>query len=129
MNGRGINQIIGSLKPNGFMIKSELNKKLLVESIISVIRGNKFFGKAVTSTQKLLAYNTKLVDNNMDNIDLKIIYHISNGENTNSLTEFIPLSLSSIERRKSKIKDILCLNSKSSDSELIKVAKAARLIL
>lgn len=129
MNGRGIHQIIGSLKPNGFMIKSELNKKLLVESIISVIRGNKFFGKAVTSTQKLLAYNTKLVDNNMDNIDLKIIYHISNGENTNSLTEFIPLSLSSIERRKSKIKDILCLNSKSSDSELIKVAKAARLIL
>ena len=59
---------------------------------------------------------------NWDNHDSKILQLIEQGIKTINLPNFIPLSLSAIEKRKSNIKKQLIMES-GSDKELIDVAK------
>jgi len=59
---------------------------------------------------------------NWDDNDSKILQLIAQGIKTINLPDFIPLSLSSIEKRKANIKKQLILNS-GSDKELIDIAK------
>lgn len=59
---------------------------------------------------------------NWDNYDNEILILISQGVKTINLPNYIPLSMSAIEKRKANIKDQL-LKGKGSDKDLVSKAK------
>lgn len=113
-----VNQIYKSIKPEGFIAKSDINYKCFPEIFKNIEKNEVFLSKSIKEAKKIIIQKNI----NWDDHDSKILQLIAQGVKTTNLPEFIPLSLSSIEKRKANIKKQLILNS-GSDKELIDVAK------
>jgi len=103
MDNQRIHSIFRSLNPEGFLEKSSIKPKVLIEAVQNVIEGHKYF------TQSLSNRLQKVNEDEMhiDWLDRKILYYLSIGEKMKNLPKVVPLSMASIERRKRKIKIIL----------------------
>ena len=77
-----------------------------------------YFSQSIKWSQKIIIQKNI----NWDDYDSKILQFIAQGIKTNNLPNFIPLSLSAIEKRKANIKKQLILDN-GSDKDLIDVAK------
>jgi len=113
-----VNQIYKSVNPEGFIAKSDINYKCFPEIFQSIEKNEVHFSKSIKLSQKIMIQKNI----NWDDNDSKILQLIAQGIKTINLPDFIPLSLSSIEKRKANIKKQLILNS-GSDKELIDIAK------
>jgi hypothetical protein len=58
----------------------------------------------------------------IDQFDEQILFHISKGTKTSEMTQYIPISLSAIERRKINLKELLKVED-GSDVDLVREAK------
>lgn len=116
-NYRLIN-ILKTLKPDGLLLKNELTFKSLTEGVLNVINDVPFYSKPVLKLVRQHISN----DFNLDDIDRKILYHLSQGSKTKDLTEEVHLSLSGIESRKRRLNQIFN-NDKKSDKALLKLAR------
>ena len=113
-----VNQIYNRINPEGFIAKSDINYKFFTEMFQSIDRNEIYFSASIKNAQKILIENNI----NWDNHDSEILQLIEKGIKTINLPNFIPLSLSTIEKRKANIKKQLIMNS-GSDKELIDAAK------
>ena len=113
-----VNQILKSVNPEGFVAKSDINYKSFPEIFHSIERKQAYFSKSIEDSQKVMIQKNV----NWDKFDSKILQLISEGINTNQLPNYIPLSLSAIEKRKANIKKQLIFDS-GTDKQLIEVAK------
>lgn len=113
-----VNQIYKSVNPKGFIAKSDINYKCFPEIFQSIEKNEVYFSQSIKLSQKIMIQKNI----NWDDNDSKILQLIAQGIKTINLPDFIPLSLSSIEKRKANIKKQLILNS-GSDKELIDIAK------
>ena len=113
-----VNQIYNSIHPEGFIAKSDINYKLFPEVFESINKNEIYYSPSIKNAQKVMIQKNI----NWDNYDSKILQLIEQGIKTINLPNFIPLSLSAIEKRKSNIKKQLIMES-GSDEELIDVAK------
>lgn len=111
-----IENMINNIPHNGVLIKSDINKSLLIQAIFDVIDGHVFYSKTVERIYKRILKNNDILDEK----SVKIIYHLSRGVKTNQLPEYISLSLSAIEKRKKFIKVYFNVNT---DEELLLEAK------
>lgn len=113
-----VNRIIKKLNPNGFLSKNDMDYKGF-SKIIKLINNDKnYYSKSIIEAQKEFMF--KNLD--WDEHDSKILQLIAEGIKTKILPDYIPLSLSSIEKRKANLKKQLLFNG-GSDKELIKAAK------
>ena len=110
--------ILKTIKPNGLLLKSELNSQILIEGIFNVIYDIPFYSNPVLKLVRQHISN----DFNLDNVDRQMLYHLSLGTKTNKLPEIVHLSLAGIERRKRRLNQIFN-NEKKSDKALLKLAK------
>jgi DNA-binding NarL/FixJ family response regulator len=113
-----VNQIYKSVNPEGFIAKSDINYKCFPEIFQSIEKNEVYLSQSIKLSQKIMIQKNI----NWDDNDSKILQLIAQGIKTINLPNFIPLSLSSIEKRKANIKKQLILNS-GSDKELIDIAK------
>jgi DNA-binding NarL/FixJ family response regulator len=113
-----VNQIYKGINPEGFIAKSDLNYKCFPEMFQSIEKNEVYYSKSIKSSQKVMIQNNI----NWDDNDSKILQFIAQGIKTINLPNFIPLSLSTIEKRKANIKKQLILDN-GSDKDLIDVAK------
>ena len=113
-----VNQIYKSVNPEGFIAKSDINYKCFPEIFQSIEKNEVYFSESIKSSQKIMIQKHI----NWDENDSKILQLIAQGEKTINLPNFIPLSLSAIEKRKANIKKQLILEN-GSDKDLIDVAK------
>ena len=113
-----VNQIYKSVNPEGFIAKSDINYKCFPEIFQSIEKNEVYLSQSIKLSQKIMIQKNI----NWDDNDSKILQLIAQGIKTINLPDFIPLSLSSIEKRKANIKKQLILNS-GSDKELIDIAK------
>ncbi len=113
-----VNQIYSSFKPEGFIAKSDVNYKLFPEVFQSIASDQIYFSPSIKQAQKVMIQNNI----NWDNHDSKILQLIEKGIKTINLPNFIPLSLSTIEKRKANIKKQLIMDS-GSDKELLDAAR------
>ncbi|MCF6296667.1 MAG: hypothetical protein L3J08_01565 [Flavobacteriaceae bacterium] len=112
-----ISHIIKNIKPDGFILEKELDFTELQKVIVSVVNYKFYYSKTITKIiRKAKSYASIL-----DDLDTKIIYCISKGVKTKNLTEYIPKSLSTLEKRKQKIKEVLLFND-CTDEKLIEEA-------
>lgn len=118
-----VDQIIKGIKPEGFISKNDINFELFPIICKKIIEGDIFRSDTIIESQrKLFKENI-----NWDNHDNDILILISQGVKTVNLPDYIPLSMSAIEKRKANIKDQL-LNKKGSDKDLISKAKKLGLL-
>lgn len=113
-----VNQIFKSINPEGFISKNDINYKLFPEVFQSIASDETYFSQSIKQAQKVIIQNNI----NWDNHDSKILQLIEKGIKTINLPEFIPLSLSTIEKRKAIIKKQLIMDS-GSDKELLDAAR------
>ena len=113
-----VNQIYKSVKPEGFIAKSDINYKCFPEIFQSIEKNEIYMSQSIKLSQKIMIQKNI----NWDEYDSKILQLIAQGIKTINLPNFIPLSLSTIETRKANIKKQLVLNT-SSDKELIDIVK------
>ena len=113
-----VNQIYKGINPEGFIAKSDLNYKCFPDIFQSIEKNEVYFSQSIKWSQKIIIQKNI----NWDDYDSKILQFIAQGIKTNNLPNFIPLSLSAIEKRKANIKKQLILDN-GSDKDLIDVAK------
>jgi len=113
-----VNQIYKSVNPEGFIAKSDINYKCFPEIFQSIEKNEVYLSQSIKLSQKIMIQKNI----NWDDYDSKILQLISQGIKTINLPNFIPLSLSTIEKRKANIKKQLILDN-GSDKDLIDVAK------
>jgi DNA-binding NarL/FixJ family response regulator len=113
-----VNQILKSVNPEGFVAKSDINYISFPQIFHALERKQVYFSKSIEESQKVM--NQKNID--WDEYDSKILQLISEGIKTNQLPNYIPLSLSAIEKRKANIKKQLVFDS-GTDKQLVEVAR------
>jgi DNA-binding NarL/FixJ family response regulator len=118
-----VNQILKSVNPEGFVAKSDINHESFIEIFHCIERKQVYFSKSIEDSQKVMTQKNI----NWDEYDSKILQLIAEGIKTNQLPNYIPLSLSAIEKRKANLKKQLVFDS-GTDKHLVEVAKKLGLI-
>ena len=95
-----IHNIIKEINPDGFLIKSDLTSMELADAFQQILRFPPYYSSTVSNYIK----KTISSDIYIDDINRKILHLLSQGIKTKSLTEYIPLSMSAIEKRKKQLK-------------------------
>lgn len=118
-----VDKIIKGIKPEGLIAKSDINFELFPLICKKILEGEIFRSNTIIESQREL-FKRNI---NWDNHDNQILILISQGVKTVNLPEYIPLSMSAIEKRKANIKDQLLIG-KGSDKDLIEKAKSLGLL-
>jgi DNA-binding NarL/FixJ family response regulator len=118
-----INNIIKNINPNGLIIKNDLTFDELIFAFDKIINNESYYSQTVIKLVGQAKYN----DIELDAFDKQILFHLSKGVKTKDLPEYIPLSLSAIEKRKLNIREILEVRG-GSDIDLINEAKTKGVI-
>ncbi|MEC4048839.1 response regulator [Flavobacterium sp. SUN046] len=113
-----VNQIQKSIIPEGFIAKSDINYKIFPEIFKCIEKNETYLSTSIINAQRLMIQKNI----NWDEYDSKILQLLSEGVRTINIPDYMPLSLSSIEKRKANIKKQLLLNP-ATDRELIDIAK------
>ncbi|MFZ4679090.1 MAG: response regulator [Flavobacterium sp.] len=118
-----INNIIKNINPNGLIIKNDLTFDELIFAFDKIINNESYYSQTVIKLVGQAKYN----DIELDAFDKQILFHLSKGVKTKDLPQYIPLSLSAIEKRKLNIREILEVKGES-DIDLINEAKTKGVI-
>jgi DNA-binding NarL/FixJ family response regulator len=113
-----IYDIIHKTKPNGLIIKSDATGEIILDAFHDVIDGKTYYSTTVTDSMKDLLVREDF----LDSINRQIIVLLAQGFKNKTIALQLGLSDSTVEKRKSKIKDFF-LTSKITDEELIIEAK------
>ncbi|WBL21471.1 DNA-binding response regulator [Zunongwangia sp. HRR-M8] len=97
-----LQNILKSINPEAFMIKSDVGSTELCAAILSISNGIPFYSKTVRE----LFRKQMTRDITLDENDRKILYYLSKGTKTKNLVDYIPLSLAAIEKRKRNIRKL-----------------------
>lgn len=113
-----IHNIIKAINPEGFLIKSDLTSYELAEAFQHVLTSPPYYSSTVSNFLKRSVTSKVYVDD----INRQILHLLSQGIKTRSLTEYIDLSMSAIEKRKKQLKFLFGVDD-GKDETLLKEAK------
>ena len=113
-----IYDILHVAKPNALIIKSDASGEVLLDAFHYVLDGKSYYSETVTDSMKDLLNR----EDYLDSINRQIIVLLAQGFKNKTIATQLGISDSTVEKRKSKIKDFFLIN-KSSDEELINEAK------
>ncbi|TYA53061.1 response regulator [Formosa maritima] len=113
-----IHNIVKTINPEGFLIKSDLTSRELSSAFQAVINNPPFYSGTVNSIIRKNISNDIIVDE----INRKILHLLSQGVKTKSLTDHINLSMSAIEKRKKHLKELFMVED-GSDETLLNEAR------
>ena len=109
-----VNRIAKTLNPLGFISKNDINYKSFPSIMEAITNKETYYTASILEAQKEF-----IIKNiHWDEHDSKIIQLIADGIKTKDLTRYIPLSLSTIEKRKANLKKQLIFKG-GTDAELI----------
>lgn len=115
-----IHNILQTVNPDGLLIKNDLTSEEFLEAFDKILNDPPYY--STTVAKYFRKQTTNSAESLLDDINRKIIFHLSKGVKTKNLTNHISLSLSAIEKRKVQIRELLELEH-SNDEELIIEAK------
>lgn len=113
-----VSQISKIINPEGFISKNDINYKLFPNVCKRILNNEQYFSPSIIEAQKYFIQKNF----HWDEYDSKILLLISEGKKTINLPNYIPLSLSAIEKRKASMKKQLIFDI-GDDLELIEAAK------
>ncbi|MFT4780444.1 MAG: DNA-binding NarL/FixJ family response regulator [Psychroserpens sp.] len=113
-----IHNIVKEINPDGFLIKSDLTSSELAEAFHHILIDPPYYSSTVSTFLNKSVVNEIYVDE----INRKILHLLSQGIKTRSLTEYIDLSMSAIEKRKKQLKILFSITD-GKDESLINEAR------
>lgn len=113
-----IRNLLDTINPEGIMVKADINTHSFTDAIIDVLADPPYYSKSIG---KMLA-RKKTKPYGIDHNDKLILYYISRGKQTNELPNFLNLSLSAIEKKKKRLKEVFKI-TEGNDIDLINKAK------
>jgi len=114
-----IHNIIKTIDPEGFMIKSDLTSKELASAFQAVLNNPPFYSGTVNShIRKTIASDIVVDDKNR-----KILHLLSQGIKTKNLATHLDISLSAVEKRKKQLREIFEVNDGQDETLLNKARK------
>lgn len=113
-----IHNIIKTINPEGFLIKSDLTSVELASAFQAVLSNPPFYSGTVNKHIR----RTITSDIVIDEKNRKILHLLSKGVKTKNLASHIDISLSAIEKRKKQLKDLFNVQD-GEDETLLKEAK------
>jgi DNA-binding NarL/FixJ family response regulator len=113
-----INTIIKNINPNGLVIKNDLTFDELLIAFDKILKEENYYSQTVVKLVSQIQYDNIEIDA----FDKQILYHLSKGTKTKDIPQYVPLSLSAVEKRKLNLKDTLDIRG-GSDIDLIREAK------
>lgn len=114
-----ITNIYNSIKPEGFLIKSDIDENVLITAVSSVLKNKTYYSEKVKDLLSPYDFD----DIYIDPYNRNILYHLSLGYKMKDLPNHIPLSLPTIERRKKELKSLLGV-TQGGNMELLEVARS-----
>lgn len=118
-----VDEIRMAIDPEGFISKSDIDFNSFSEICLKIMNDEQFYSKSIVEAQQQLLH----INMHWDEYDIKIIQLLADGFKTNEIPDLISLSLSAVEKRKSRLKRRLIFE-KGSDKELIQTCKKLGLI-
>lgn len=113
-----IKNIIDTINPSGLVIKNDLTFDELLFGFDKVLKNEIYYSQSIQKMIDLAQSETIEIDL----FDKQILFHISKGTKTIDITQYIPISLEAIEKRKLNLKKLLNVKDES-DIELVREAK------
>jgi DNA-binding NarL/FixJ family response regulator len=113
LNSLELESLIKNSEPEGIIEKADIEFRDLSTIFLKIIEGENFYS---TSIQERIKENQSKYFF-LDYLNLRIIQLISQGVTTKNLPKYLPISLSAIHKRKSKIK--IMLNIENSSTEIL----------
>lgn len=113
-----IKNIIDTINPSGLVIKNDLTFDELLFGFDKVIKNEIYYSQSI---QKMMDQDQHEAME-IDLFDKQILFHISKGTKITDIPQYIPITLSAIEKRKQNLKELLNLVY-GSDIELVREAK------
>jgi DNA-binding NarL/FixJ family response regulator len=111
-----IQNIFKSLKPEGFLIKNDVDTPELVEAILKIMQGGVYHTSTVSNLMRKQAFT----DINIDKMDRQILYELSLGTKMKDLPKFVPLSIAGIEKRKRILKQVFDVEDQGDKALILK---------
>jgi len=102
MNQYRVSSIIKSIKPEGFLVKSDVDSIIFKRAIREVLNDSYYYSRQVAKWINKLDYDGIV----LDKWDRLLLYELSQNVKMKNLPQKIPLSLAAIEKRKRRIKSI-----------------------
>ncbi len=115
-----IHNILKTVNPDGLLIKNDLTPNEFLIAFNAIVNDPPYYSNTVNKFFRNQTMN--FGETLLDEINRKIIFHLSKGVKTKNLVNYINLSLSAIEKRKIQIKNVLELD-KANDEDLIGEAR------
>lgn len=113
-----IHNIIKTIDPEGFLIKSDLTSSELASAFQAVLNNPPFYSGTVNSHIR----KTITSDIVIDEKNRKILHLLSQGVKTKNLASHLDISLSAVEKRKKQLKDLFSVQD-GQDESLLKEAR------
>ncbi|TYB78182.1 response regulator transcription factor [Bizionia gelidisalsuginis] len=115
-----IHTIIKNIKPEGFLIKSDITSKELSSGFQAVINNPPFYSGTVNKILNKMT-SSRL---DVDDVSHEILYLLSQGVKNKDMSKRINLSLSMIEKRKKYLKEVFRISDGKDDTLVIKAKDA-----
>ena len=114
-----IHNILKNIDPDGFLIKSDLTSTELLLAFQMILQNPPYYSSTVKNHVRQMITS----DFSLDEKNMKILYHLSRGVKTKSLSNYIGLSLSAIEKRKNHLKGLFGI-TQGDDEDLLNEARS-----
>lgn len=113
-----IHNIIKTIDPEGFLIKSDLTSSELASAFQAVLNNPPFYSGTVNSFIRK-AISSDIV---IDEKNRKILHLLSQGVKTKNLVQHLDISLSAIEKRKKQLREVFDVQD-GQDETLLEAAR------
>lgn len=113
-----IHNILKTINPEGFLIKSDLTSSELANAFQNILDNPPYY----SSTVNTFLRKTVTTDIFVDEKNRKILHLLSQGIKTKNLAEHVGLSLSAVEKRKKQLKTLFSVHD-GQDETLLKEAR------
>ncbi|AXG73049.1 DNA-binding response regulator [Flavobacterium arcticum] len=115
-----VDRLIKEINPKGILCKSDIDIDEFLNAFKVIFENNEtYFSNKIVKSIK-----DQVFDNyNLDNYDKQILMRLSEGILTKNIPNYVPLSLSTIEKRKARMKNMLLQGKSGDDYELIEAIK------
>jgi DNA-binding NarL/FixJ family response regulator len=114
-----VERLLKEINPQGILCKSDIDIDEFLNAFKIIFSGDTYLSNKIVKSLK-----DRVFDNyKLDNYDKQILMRLSEGILTKNIPNYVPLSLSAIEKRKAHMKNMLLQGKGGDDYELIEAIK------
>ncbi|WP_330441796.1 response regulator [Flavobacterium sp. C4GT6] len=119
-----VDRLIKEINPDGILCKSDIDIDEFVNAFKIIFEGERYMSSKIVKSLRDKDFDKY----NLDNYDRQILMRLSEGILTKNIPNYVPLSLSAIEKRKANLKSMFLEGKTGDDHDLIEAIKKIGII-